>query len=355
MLFRESFFALSLGLSVCFAQTEFDGTQTRGDYVLSGPVSLSVLNATVGHWVDGGYSMSITGTSADAQITGDTAWWLLDENRSIGTVLTMTDVSMKNINKTGQTSNSAAAAVIGVDATLNIISKNYDVYIQNNTTTGYGGAFILEKKSTVAEGAKPVPVLNLTAEGGDIIFSGNGGTGPGKAIYVDQYGGALNFKASGDNSVVFNDVVYMRENTELSAGKSSLNIGDDSGAYSGTVSFLSDSENYLLDVTLYSGTLEFVLNSFTESNLKIDTLSYIDGDFNLVVSQEGSYSFALADSVNGVLDSSMFSVSEGYEMLDFNLDGNMLSFTVAAVPEPSFYAAIFGLFSILLAVRRRRA
>lgn len=267
----------------------------------------------------------------------------------------MTDVSMKNINKTGQTSNSAAAAVIGVDATLNIIAKNCDVYIQNNVTTGYGGAFILEKKSTVAEGAKPVPVLNLTAEGGDIIFSGNGGTGPGKAIYVDQYGGTMNFKASAGNSVAFYDVVYMRENTAASAGKSSLNVGDDSGAYSGTVSFLSDSENCLLDVTLYSGTLEFVLNSFAESNLNIDNLSYIDGDFSLIVSQEGDYSFALADNVDGALDSSMFSLSDGYEMRDFSMEGNMVSFTAVAVPEPSFCAAMFGLVALLLAARRRRA
>lgn len=109
------------------------------------------------------------------------------------------------------------------------------------------------------------------------------------------------------------------------------------------------------EVSLYSGTLEFVLNSFAESNLNIDNLSYIDGDFSLIVSQEGDYSFALADNVDGALDSSMFGLSDGYEMRDFSMEGNMVSFTAVAVPEPSFCAAMFGLVALLLAARRRRA
>jgi PEP-CTERM putative exosortase interaction domain len=348
-----------LATSLAYAQTAFDGSQSAGgDYTLDGTVSLTTLHGGAGHWVNATDSMSITGTTSDAIITGTTTWWLLNEGASGMTTLSLTDVSMKDI-VTNMSSNSATAVTVGVQSMLNITALNHDVYITNNTTSSgrYGGAIILETKGG-AEG-KPVGILNLTANGHNIFFSGNSGTGPGKAIYVDQHGGIMNFNAKAGSAITFEDNVYMRNSSN-----SQLNIGDSSGDFEGKVSFLAtntvsgsdgSAQNRLQNVMLNSGTFEFVLTSTTTSNVTINSLEYAGGDFNFLLLGEGFYNFALASTVDGFgSDMSIFK-AEGYDLTDIVLSGNNLSFTATiAVPEPGTYAMIFGALALAFAAYRRR-
>jgi hypothetical protein len=335
--------AILSSFSIALSQTAFTGAQTTGgDYVLNESVSLTGGNDSYGHWVNGGNTMTITGTSDSAKITGSRPFWITNSQASL-TTLNLVDVSLENIVSVVSANNAASVATASTNGLISISAVNYDVNIKNNTTPRFGGAIILNNSAT----------LNLSANGKDISFTGNGGTGPGKAIYVDATGATLNFTAKAGNAIIFSDVINMNAG---SATTGAVNIGDSSGNFNGKVSFLSTSVNSLYNVTLSSGTLELVLTSNTSSNLTMNVLDYIAGDFNLLIANEGSYSFTLASAItgSGALDASKFNLPAGFDMKDFTLSGGLVSFTAVAVPEPGTYAAILGVLALAFAAYGKR-
>lgn len=218
---------------------------------------------------------------------------------SVTETSTKTAITTLNITNSTFTGNSATAigtsssdyvaayggAIYNKASTLNIKNSTF----ANNSSSHYGGA-IYNSSSVYAPA-----VVNITADGGNTVFTGNTANGISNAIYLQS--GTMNLNANSGNSIVFNDKIASEDiDNPININKTGDGaIGNPAlGApTTGNISFNNNVSNSTIN--LYSGTMTLGRESYLNGN----NLNINGGSINMMNGGVGTLALNNLNLANG--------------------------------------------------------
>lgn len=221
-----------------------------------------------------------------------------------------------------------------------------------------------------------------TQSGGStkILIAGSNNTfnSVGRTVWINQViaGGSNSFEISGKYNTVSWQNIHVG-NASSTGGTAKISVQGSTHTVSATDQFgvygseVSDGEGNVVAVN--GGTLEFIADENGVSTINVNKVVAFDGvlslDFSDVVIGQGEYmEFQLISANNdwSSIAEKLLATSDGEnahvsvitksdeDTWEIIYNGNSLYFTYTYVPEPSTYAAIFGLGALIFALARRR-